>query len=206
MAEQVRDHLMDHEYDGIQEFDNPTPGWWYMIFWGCVFFSIFYYVFFTFSPASWTNADWYNSTVAANLRLQFSEIGTLTPDEPTVLKFMGDEKWLTVGRTVFVAQCQICHGAGGVGNNGPAFTDDYFKNVKTVGDIPKVVSEGANNGAMPAWGKRLHPNELVLVSAYVASLRAEHKPGVRVTGDVEIPPWPPIPPAAPAPAEKPKTP
>ena len=42
MAEQVRDHLMDHEYDGIQEFDNPTPGWWYMLFWACVFFSIFY--------------------------------------------------------------------------------------------------------------------------------------------------------------------
>lgn len=204
MAEQVRDHLMDHEYDGIQEFDNPTPGWWYMIFWACVFFSIFYYVFFTFSPASWTNADWYNSTVAANLRLQFAEIGTLTPDEPTLLKYMNDEKWLTVGKTVYVTQCQSCHAAEGKGLVGPAFTDNYYKNVKTITDIAKVVAEGANNGAMPPWGKRLHPNELVLVSSYVASLRAKQEPGMRIDGDVEIPPWPAAPAAAPA--EKPKTP
>lgn len=199
MADQVRDHLMDHEYDGIQEFDNPTPGWWYMLFWGTVFFSVFYYVFFTFSPASWTNDDWYKSTVAANLRLQFAEIGTLTPDEPTVLKYMGDPKWLTVGQTVYTAQCQQCHGADGRGLVGPAFTDNLYKNVKRLGDIPKVIAEGANNGAMPPWGKRLHPNELTLVSSYVASLRAKQLPAnVQLAGEVEIPPWPAATDAAPA--------
>ena len=30
MAE--NDKLKDHNYDGIQEYDNPMPGWWSWIF------------------------------------------------------------------------------------------------------------------------------------------------------------------------------
>jgi cytochrome c oxidase cbb3-type subunit III len=39
-----------------------------------------------------------------------------------------------------------------------------------------VIADGAGNGAMPAWRNRLHPNELLLVSAYVASLRGQNLP------------------------------
>ncbi|MFN7337509.1 MAG: cbb3-type cytochrome c oxidase N-terminal domain-containing protein, partial [bacterium] len=28
--------ILDHEYDGIREFDNPTPGWWHAIFFASV--------------------------------------------------------------------------------------------------------------------------------------------------------------------------
>ena len=33
---------MDHLYDGIQEYDNPLPGWWTWIFVGSIFFSLRY--------------------------------------------------------------------------------------------------------------------------------------------------------------------
>ena len=29
-----RDRLLEHDYDGIKEYDNPLPGWWRAIFWG----------------------------------------------------------------------------------------------------------------------------------------------------------------------------
>ena len=74
---------------------------------------------------------------------------------------------------------------------GPNLTDNYYKNVHKVEDIVRVIAQGAGNGAMPAWGTRLLPNEIVLVSAYVASLRdsGEHEGGKLPEGS-EIPPWP----------------
>jgi cytochrome c oxidase cbb3-type subunit 3 len=36
------DHLLEHNYDGIQEYDNPMPAWWVWIFWATILFSIVY--------------------------------------------------------------------------------------------------------------------------------------------------------------------
>ncbi|MER3328374.1 MAG: cbb3-type cytochrome c oxidase N-terminal domain-containing protein, partial [Candidatus Kapaibacterium sp.] len=43
---QEEDKLLDHSYDGIQEFDNPMPTWWvglfvFTIIWGIVYFFYF---------------------------------------------------------------------------------------------------------------------------------------------------------------------
>lgn len=190
MSESSREHLLDHEYDGIREYDNPTPAWWSWIFLGTFIFSILYFFFFQYSPVAWTNDDLYRSSVAANLQQRFSEIGDLAPDEATLLTYMNEPEWLTVGETVFSGQCVQCHASDAAGGVGPNLTDDLYKNVKTITDIAKVISEGANNGAMPAWGQRLHVNEIVLVSSYVATLRGKNLVGPGIDGEVEIEPWP----------------
>ena len=199
MREPTRGGLLDHSYDGIQEFDNPTPGWWWMVFVGTIVFSVAYFAFFQVSPDSWTNADEHSAAVARNLRLQFGEIGDLNPDEATLLKYMNDPKWLTVGKTVFAGQCVVCHGPDASGAVGPNLTDDYWKNVRKLEDIPGVISNGAAGGAMPKWKDRLHPNEVVLTAAYVASLRGQNLPSVRPHEGELIAPWPKAP-AASAPA------
>lgn len=43
MADQSDDKLLDHSYDGIQEFDNPMPRWWVWVFWATIVFSVAYY-------------------------------------------------------------------------------------------------------------------------------------------------------------------
>lgn len=180
---------MDHLYDGIQEYDNPLPGWWTWIFVGSIFFSLGYWVYFHSNEPGRSGMDEYTREVAEDLRIRFSEIGTLTPDRATILKYMNDPKWKTVGEIVFKTNCVSCHGDKGEGKVGPNLCDENWKNVKNIEDIATVVGAGANNQAMPAWKNRLHPNELVLVSSYVASLRGSNPAGAKAAEGTVIPPW-----------------
>ncbi len=186
--------LTDHSYDGIQEYDNPLPAWWTWLFAGSVIFSPFYWVYFHSGDQSRTVVAGYNMSVAENLKLQFAEIGQLQPDQDTLLKFMHDPKWIKVGELTFKTHCISCHGNNGEGKVGPNLTDDYWKNVTSLKGIASVIINGANNNAMPAWGNRLHPNEIVLVSAYVASLRGSDagQNGKAAEGQL-IPAWPEAP-------------
>jgi cytochrome c oxidase cbb3-type subunit 3 len=192
MANDTRGQLLDHEYDGIREYDNPCPAWWHMIFIGTFLFGVVYFVFFQLGNMGWTVDEAYQDAMAANVRLRYQEIGDLTADEPTLMKYMNEPDWLQVGANVYAANCRSCHADNGSGFVGPNLTDDYYKNVKNLVDVARVVSEGAGNGAMPAWRTRLHPNDVVLVSAYVAKMRGENLAGKKPEGEL-IDPWPTAP-------------
>jgi cytochrome c oxidase cbb3-type subunit 3 len=185
-----QDLLREHEYDGIQEYDNPTPGWWNLIFFATFVFSAWYILYHHASTISMSVAEGYELDMTDDLKKRFSTIGDLQPDQPTLLKYMHNEEWKLVGASVFKANCISCHGPDASGQIGPNLTDDYWKNVKELTDIPKVITAGAASGAMPSWKTRLHPNEIVLVAAYVASLRGKNLPGPRGQEGDRIPPWP----------------
>ncbi|MEM1303271.1 MAG: cbb3-type cytochrome c oxidase N-terminal domain-containing protein [Planctomycetota bacterium] len=178
-----------HSYDGIVEYDNPTPLWWDLLFVASILFAPLYIVWFHSPFATRTLADTYEVALAENMKKQFGEIGTLAADEATILKYMNDSKWLSVGKATFATNCASCHGKNGEGISGVNLTDEYYKHVTNVTDIAKVILEGANAGAMPAWKNRLHPNEVVLASSYVASLRGQNLSGRQAEGK-EIDPWP----------------
>ena len=44
--------LLDHDYDGIKELDNPLPMWWLFTFFGTIIFGFIYYIHFEFSSPS----------------------------------------------------------------------------------------------------------------------------------------------------------
>ncbi|MBX7169169.1 MAG: c-type cytochrome [Pirellulales bacterium] len=207
MAES-QDVVRDHGYDGIQEYDNPLPGWWNFLFYGSIIFSALYMLYYHTGAPNRSRDDAYNKAVADNLRLQFAEIGELQPDEATLLKYMAEPRWLTVGELVFKGNCVSCHGPEGQGLVGPNLHDDSWIHVKTLTDIPKVITNGAKGGAMPAWKTRLHPNEVVLVACYVANMRSapltSGKPPEKEAK--VIPAWPAVPPPSAAPAAAPEAP
>lgn len=183
--------LSDHAYDGIQEFDNPLPGWWKWMFIGSIVFSVFYAMYFHIGAPGRSISEVYDADLSANMRLQFKEIGELKPNADTIVAYIAKPNWLKVGQTVYKANCITCHGRDGEGKVGPNLADEYYKNVTKIEDIARVISKGAGNGAMPAWGNRIHLNEIVLVSAYVATLRGKKPPGeAKGPEGNEIAPWP----------------
>ena len=132
----------------------------------------------------------YDRNVAANLKLQFGDI-ILTPDQATLVKYMDDdEEWRTIGQVTFMARCADCHGKDAQGISAPNLTDEKYLHVKNIEDIAKIVSNGVDNTAMSSWKSRLHVNELVLVAAYVASLRGKNAESTRKAEGNEIAPWP----------------
>ena len=187
----AEDILTDHSYDGIQEYDNPLPGWWKFLFWVSIIIAPIYYAYFHFGPPGRSIHDQYNAHMASVFELRFQEIGELEADRETLVKYLKEEpKWLAVGEVVYKTNCVSCHGVDGGGVVGPNLTDDKWKNVRNIEDIAKVIVNGAANGAMPAWKNRLsHQNQIVLTAAYVASLRDKPVSGKAPEGDNVITSW-----------------
>lgn len=190
MSNRELDQLRDHDYDGITEYDNPTPGWWHLVFIGSILFSAVYIAFFHFSPMGWSIFDQWNSKKAEILKAKFGDLGELSMDEATMLRMMNDPEWLPLGESVFKQRCASCHQSDGRGNVGPNLTDDYWIHVKTLADIPRIVSEGVVSKGMPAHRRVMHVNEIVLAAAYVATLRGSNPAGAKEPEGDEIPPWP----------------
>lgn len=182
--------VLTHEYDGIREYDNPTPGWWHAIFWGTVLFSLLYFTFWHTSPLAWSIEDSWKAAQTREYAKIFGSLGTLEGDEATLVSMMNDPRMMDVARGTFEGNCAACHGRDGGGINGVNLTDEYYKNVSSLTDLYRIVSDGAANGAMPAWRNRLSQNERVIVAAYVASLRGSTPASGRGPEGNPIPPWP----------------
>ncbi len=180
----------EHAYDGIEEYDNPLPGWWKWLVVLTVVFSPFYWLYFHSGAAGRSLEEQYGAALAANTRLQFAEMGDLDADSETILRATTKKSWLQVGKVVFKTNCISCHGQNGEGIVGPNLTDGHYKNVRNIEDLALVVAKGAGGNAMPAWENRMHANEIVLVAAYVASLRDTNVDGGKGPEGQEIAPWP----------------
>ena len=191
-AGEAHNELTGHQYDGIQEYDNPLPGWWKWLFVGSILFSFPYFGYYHFGGQGRSVAEQYMVAEAANAKKQLAGLGEIKPDRETLVRFAAQGGGgLALGRSVYLANCVACHGPTGGGLVGPNLTDDQYKNVRNIEDILSVVNNGAASGAMPSWLNRLDEPERILVSAYVASLRGQDPgPGAKAAEGNVIPPWP----------------
>ncbi|MEZ6187715.1 MAG: cbb3-type cytochrome c oxidase N-terminal domain-containing protein [Planctomycetota bacterium] len=173
--------ILDHNYDGIQEYDNPLPGWWKALFLATFLFSLAYLAFLTpFSVArefEHEDADLKERAASANLLEGISNEGLEALSQDAAAMAAAKEKFLAV--------CASCHGDQGQGKIGPNLTDDHWIHCKQTTDIYLTIYRGVEAKGMIAWGKSLKPDEIQRLAAYVQSLRGSNPPNPRAPeGDV----------------------
>jgi cytochrome c oxidase cbb3-type subunit III len=165
------ERLLDHEYDGIQEYDNPMPRWWVYIFWATIIYSVIYLVLPGDMGAGAKKDAMYEKEMAAWRAAHPAPEGGGAADVAALTALLADPAALAAGEATYVKYCQACHAPGGAGMIGPNLADDAFLHGGSIDSVYLVVSTGVLAKGMPAWQSMLKPDELDAVVAYVKSLQ-----------------------------------
>jgi cytochrome c oxidase cbb3-type subunit 3 len=174
------DRLLDHRYDGIQEYDNPLPRWWTTIFWATILYAGVYLLNVPGIGNGQGRIAQYerHMALAAALdsarRAQAAPAGDLT--DAALLAMSRDAARIAPGRERFGSTCAACHRADGGGGIGPNLTDEFWIHGARPTEILTVVRDGVPDKGMPTWSQTLTPDEIAAVAAYVLTLRDTHPP------------------------------
>jgi cytochrome c oxidase cbb3-type subunit 3 len=185
LASAPEGELLEHEYDGIREYDNPLPGWWVAIFWGSFVFSIVYGVWYHVSPQGTSVAAAYDEEMSLAREERAKQSLAEAPSDAVLGKLMADADMMQDAKLLFAQRCAVCHAAEGQGLIGPNLTDDHWIH----GDgspiaVYEVVSDGVPAKGMPAWELQLKPIEVRKLAAFVATLHGKNLPGKAPEGNV----------------------
>ncbi len=174
--------LREHMYDGIQEYDNPMPGWWLWIFWATVIFAPIYILgvhVFDFIPS-------YEDDLAAgqaeiqSIREAYESTTQpfeITPE--TMAAYIGVQEHIDAGAAIFSANCLMCHGDKGQGLIGPNLTDNYWIHGNEDANLFNVITNGVPEKGMTAWANILSPEQRAQVIAFIRTLAGTNPPGGR---------------------------
>jgi cytochrome c oxidase cbb3-type subunit 3 len=163
-----------HEWDGIEELNNPLPRWWLWTFYATILWALIYTIFFPAWPLI-TGATpgvlgfSTRANVAAEIqrfeaangpmrdRLVAADL-TAIKDDPELLQFA-----TSAGAAVFRTNCSQCHGSGAAGVQAtgyPNLLDDDWLWGGAMEDIHTTITHGIRNttdvdarySQMPAFG------------------------------------------------------
>ena len=172
-----KDIMMEHQFDGISELDNPTPAWFMWLFYSTIAFAFVYMVYYHVLDYGPMQEEEYEIEMAAAKadREVFLASSTNNIDESSVKENL-DSGTLEAGKSLYAANCIACHGDKGQGTVGPNLTDPYWIHGGTVGSIFKTIKYGVPEKGMISWEKTLSPKQISDVSNYILSLKGTNPP------------------------------
>ncbi|WP_248919386.1 cytochrome-c oxidase, cbb3-type subunit III [Pseudomonas entomophila] len=169
------DQTMGHSFDGIEEYDNPLPKWWFWLFVGTLVFSVGYLILYPglgnwkgILPGyenGWTQVDeWQKEMDKADAKFGpiFAKYAAMPVED--VAK---DPQALKMGSRLFASNCSVCHGSDAKGSYGfPNLTDKDWR----WGGEPETIKASIMNGRhgiMPGWATVIGEQGVADVAAFV---------------------------------------
>lgn len=163
----MTDELLDHDYDGITEYDNPLPGWWLALFYFGLVFAVVYVPYYHFGPGPLAEEE-YQAELAAAAEMYPEKSG---PSAGELAAAQKDPARVAAGKATYDKLCVACHAPDGGGLVGPNLCDDFWKHGGSMKDVVAVITEGVPEKGMIAWKSQLKDDEIISVAAYIKSLR-----------------------------------
>lgn len=186
------EETVGHSYDGIEEYDNPLPRWWFMLFVATVVFALGYLVLYPGLgnwkgvlpgyEGGWTQVkEWQREVDKANE--QYGPLYAKFASMP-VEQVAQDPQALKMGGRLFASNCSVCHGSDAKGAYGfPNLTDNDW----LWGGAPETIKTtimGGRQAAMPAWRDVIGEDGIRNVSGYVRTLAGRDIPE-GISADIE---------------------
>lgn len=179
-----------HEWDGIQELNNPMPRWWVWTFYATIVWAIGYTIAFPAWPLvsdatkgmlGYSSRAEVSNALAeakADQNVYLEKIASLPLEEIQADRDL-HQFAVAGGASAFKVNCAQCHGSGAAGGPGfPNLNDDDWLWGGDINAIYQTIAHGIRYGGdadtrvseMPAYAEILEPAQIKEVAAYVVSL------------------------------------
>ncbi|TVP93133.1 MAG: cytochrome-c oxidase, cbb3-type subunit III [Pseudomonadaceae bacterium] len=167
------EETVGHNFDGIEEYDNPLPRWWFMLFMATIVFGVIYLILYPGlgkfpGILNWTQVSQYETEVE-RAEARFAPIFARFADM-SVEEVSQDQEALRIGQRLFATNCSVCHGSDARGSFGfPNLTDGDWIWGGEAEQIRTTLVRG-RQAAMPAWQQVLGDTGIRNTAAYVRHL------------------------------------
>ncbi|VXC66289.1 Cbb3-type cytochrome c oxidase subunit CcoP2 [Pseudomonas sp. 8Z] len=169
------EQTMGHAFDGIEEYDNPLPKWWFMLFLGTLVFGAAYLLLYPglgnfkgLLPGykdGWTQVNQWQREMKRADELYgpiFAKFAAMS-----IAEVAKDEQALKMGGRLFASNCSVCHGSDAKGSYGfPNLADSEWRWGGDPETIKTTILKG-RHGVMPPQGAAIGEDGVRNVAAYV---------------------------------------
>lgn len=172
-----------HSYDGIEEWDNPLPGWWFAMFVITIVWGIGYLIVYPGmgnfpGVLGWTSVEQHTQEVAVadeKYRAMRDKYLAMSIED-----IYDDPKVRKMGMRIYGNNCSQCHGLDAAGALGfPNLADNDWLYGGAADTIKHTIVKG-RRAAMPAWQSILGDDGIAEATAYVLSLNSRDADPVKV--------------------------